>query len=149
MDAAVLENAAHLTLSVNAADVRTASGWLERVSGACGVPAEQIYRLDLCLNETLANIIAHGGTTATAEPVLLALHTQPGKKHSAAALTITDAGKAFDPLTPRPQPAPLTLAEATPGGLGLTMLSHFSDDLSYRYEDRRNHLTITVRWPGA
>ena len=125
MDADVLDRAEHLSLSVDAADVRTASAWLERVSCACGVPAEQIYRLDLCLNETLANIIAHGGITATAEPVLLALHTQPGKEYSAAALTITDAGRAFDPLTTSPQSVPLTLAEATPGGLGLTMLSHF------------------------
>jgi anti-sigma regulatory factor (Ser/Thr protein kinase) len=149
MDATVLDHADHLSLSVDAADVRTASTWLERVSCACGVPDEQIYRLDLCLNEVLANILAHGGSTVETEPVLLALHTRPGEEYSAAALTITDAGRAFNPLTTSPQPVPLTLAEATPGGLGLTMLSHFSDDLSYRYHAGRNHLTITVRWPRS
>ncbi len=146
MDAAVLDRSEHLTLSVDAEDVRTASAWLERQSCACGVPADQIYRLDLCLNEALANIITHGRATVATEPVLLALRTQSGKEYVAVALTVSDAGRAYDPLTTSPQPAPLTLAKATPGGLGLTMLRHFSDDLSYSYHTGRNHLTITVRW---
>lgn len=146
MDTAVLDHSDHLTLSVDAEDVRTASAWLERESCACGIPADQIFRLDLCLNEALANIIAHGGATVATEPVLLELRTQSGKEYFAAALTVSDAGSAYNPLTTSPPPAPLTLEEATPGGLGLTMLRHFSDDLSYSYLTGRNHLTITVRW---
>lgn len=149
MDADVLDRAEQLTLSVDAEDVRTASAWLERVSCACGVPADQIYRLDLCLNEVLANIIAHGGETATLTPLQLAMEVKPSNASDEAALTIADAGKAYNPLTAAHTPAPLTLADTTPGGLGLTMLSHFSDDLSYRYLAGRNHLTITVRWPRS
>jgi anti-sigma regulatory factor (Ser/Thr protein kinase) len=38
------------------------------------------------------------------------------------------------------------LAEAQPGGLGLSMLRSYSDHLAYRREAGRNQLTLTVRW---
>ena len=41
---------------------------------------------------------------------------------------------------------PLSLEEATPGGLGLLMMRKFSDDLTYERSGGRNHLSIIVRW---
>ncbi len=64
-----------------------------------------------------------------------------------AELSVTDAGVAFDPSAQTVVvPHPASLVDATPGGLGLLLIRNFSDELSYRHSEGRNHLTITVRW---
>jgi serine/threonine-protein kinase RsbW len=146
VQSAVLDPTEHFAIKVDVGDVRFASEWLERVCCENDVPTDQIYRLDLCLNEALANIIVHGGESASAADVFLAMEFKTDTESAAAALTVSDAGKAFNPLAASIKPAPLTLADATPGGLGLTMMSLFSDDLSHAYHEGRNHLTFTVRW---
>ncbi len=113
------------------------------------VPADQIFRLDLCLNEALANVISHGGESAAAIPVLLWLGVKSDHGDAEATLTIADAGVPFNPLTATGKVQPHSLAEAEPGGLGLTMISSFSDEIGYRFHQGKNHLTLTVRWPQA
>jgi anti-sigma regulatory factor (Ser/Thr protein kinase) len=113
------------------------------------VPAEQIRRLDLCLNEALANIITHGGPAARSSPVQLVFRVRHHADINEVALTVSDSGAAFDPLTHQSSPRPQTLAEAEPGGLGLIMMRNFSDALSYHYSEGRNQLTFIVRWTKA
>lgn len=139
-----------LAVHADADQVRSASVWLEQVCVEQDVPADQVIRLDLCLNEALANIIAHGGPSARVAPVLLVLAASTGGHGGQAELEISDAGRAFNPLATSPRETPGTLAEATPGGLGLTMMNAYSDQLDYDFRDGRNHLTFRVRWklPG-
>lgn len=108
-------------------------------------------RLDHCLDEALANVITHGGPDALAAPVRVQFGVRRSQGICTAELLVADAGVAFDPSTfpPGPTPRPASLAEARPGGLGLLMIRKFSDDLSYRRSEGRNHLTITVSWTEA
>jgi anti-sigma regulatory factor (Ser/Thr protein kinase) len=140
-----------LTIRGDTSDARRASVWLESVALAQRVPPEQIVRLDHCLDETLANVITHGGPIALAFPVRLQFGVRRSQGACTAELSVADAGVAFDPSTnsPEPTPRPASLAEAKPGGLGLPMIRNFSDDLSYRRSEGRNHLTITVSWTEA
>ena len=71
-----------------------------------------------------------------------------GREHRHGRIIGRGRGVAFDPSTP-PEPRPASLAEAKPGGLGLLMIRNFSDDVSYRRSEGRNHLTITVSWTEA
>ena len=142
---------AELTIRGDTWDARRASVWLASVALAQNVPREQIVRLDHCLDEALANVIAHGGPTALASPVRLQFGVRRSQGTCTAELSVADAGVAFDPSTfpPEATPRPASLAEAKPGGLGLLMIRDFSDDLSYRRSEGRNHLTITVSWTEA
>jgi len=139
---------AQLTIRADTWDARRACEWLESVALARGVPAEQIVRLDHCLDEALANVITHGGPGALASPVQLQFGVRRSQGACAAELAVADAGVAFDASTfaPEPGPRPASLAEAKPRGLGLLMIRNFSDDLTYRHSEGRNHLTITVSW---
>ena len=104
-------------------------------------------RLDHCLDEALANVIRHGGPNALASPVHLQFRVRRGAGACTAELSVSDAGLAFDPSAHTiAAPHPASLVDATPGGLGLLLIRNFSDDLSYRHTDGRNHLTITVSW---
>jgi anti-sigma regulatory factor (Ser/Thr protein kinase) len=139
---------AELSIRAEAGELRRASAWLEQCGSERGVPADQIGRLDVCLNEALANIFTHGGEMISA-PVLLRLEVRHEEGVHAAAVTVSDAGHAFDPFSIALAPRPENLAEARPGGLGLVMIRSFSDDLGYRHVDGRNELTFGVRWSEA
>lgn len=136
---------AELEIRARPAEIRRACAWLERAALERGVPAEQVGRLAICLDEALANVVFHGGPGALDAPVRLRLEV----KDAAAAVTVADAGQAFDPLGIAPRARPASLEEAEPGGLGVVMIRSFSDELSYRYHGGRNCLSFGVRWAAA
>lgn len=135
-----------LTIDANGAEVRRASEWLETLCRKQGVPQALVERLEICLNEVLANVISHGGMSALSAPIRLMLEVRLDQDCSKASVTVSDAGMAFNPLSAPKSVLPETLAEASPGGLGLVMIHRCSDWLDYRHEDGHNHLTFGTRW---
>ena len=138
-----------LSIRAVADDVRPASHWLAQSCQVRGVPADQVLRLDLCLNEALANVIAHGGELAGAAPVRLRLRVSGDAGLHQASVTVYDSGPAFDATAVHPGELPATLDEAEPGGLGLRMIRNLSDSLSYWHDKGQNELTFGVRWGDA
>jgi serine/threonine-protein kinase RsbW len=136
-----------LSIRPDPREVRRASTWLAERCQEQGVPEAQIQRLDLCLNEVLANLIEHAGTGVRQGGVDLELEVLCHQGAGEATLVVRDGGASFDPVTFSPGPAPRTLGEAEPGGLGLVLLRSFSDELHYRRADGRNELRIGVHWP--
>lgn len=135
-----------LAIGANGAETRRASEWLDTACRRRNVPQAPAERLALCLHEVLANVIAHGGSTALAAPVGLRLEVSLEQDGSKASVTVSDAGSAFNPLSVPEKVLPKTLGEAPAGGLGLVMLRRCSDWLDYRRDDERNHLTFGARW---
>ena len=136
-----------ISIRGDSAEVRRSSLWLEETCHRRNVPADQIMRLNLCLNEALANVISHGGPKALNSPIHLSLSLEESTDQQTAVLSIVDSGACFVLDDSLPRSAPLSLAEAEPGGLGLIMMRSFADELNYRREEDRNQLMIIVRWP--
>ena len=149
MTAATVNRATELSIRPDAAEVRRASQWLEAAALQQRVPAEQVARLDLCLNEALANILAHGGPSARQSDVRLQLRMHQESAVHEAAVTVSDSGIAFDPLAYDAEPLPGTLEEIEPGGLGLIRMKQAADHLDYERSEGRNQLTFAVRWDGV
>lgn len=141
-----------LAIGANGAEARRALEWLDATCRRRNVPQALAERLALCLHEVLANVIAHGGSTALAAPIGLRLEVGLEQDHARdrgqASVTVSDAGIAFNPLSAQKKILPKTLGEASAGGLGLVMIRRCSDWLDYRHEDGRNHLTFGARWNG-
>lgn len=143
-----------LTIGASGTEVRRASEWLDAACRRRNVPQDLADRLVLCLNEALANVIAHGGSAALAAPVRLRFevgleqgHEQdPERDCGKASVTVSDAGIAFNPLSVREKILPKSLGEASAGGLGLVIIRRCSDWLDYRHEGGCNHLTFGARW---
>lgn len=135
-----------LTIGAEGAETRRASEWLEAACGQLEVPRAPVERLELCLNEVLANIIAHGGEAALAAPVRLSLEVRLEAGGGKASVTVSDAGAAFNPLSVPAKTLPKTLADATEGGLGLVMIRRCADWLDYRHEAGCNHFTFGAGW---
>jgi anti-sigma regulatory factor (Ser/Thr protein kinase) len=149
MSASAPDPIAETSIPADTKEVRHASDWVGMACEERGVPPAEIGRLDICLNEALANILAHGGDAARAAPVLLRLAVRRDTVAGEAELTVSDAGPAFDPLAFSSSGKPGSLAEAEPGGLGLKMIRNSADHLEYRHLDGRNHLSFGVRWSGS
>jgi anti-sigma regulatory factor (Ser/Thr protein kinase) len=149
MNAPVLESVDELTICAEASELRRASAWINQVCRRNGVPANETLRLEVCANETLANILAHGGKAALTAPVRLQFQVRGDAVSREAIVTVSDAGSAFDPLGVVQTARPATLAAAEPGGLGLTMIRGSADSLSYRYFEGRNKFSFGVWWDGA
>lgn len=131
-----------LHIEATASEVRRASDWLALQGALRGVPQEQIGRLDLCLNEALANVIDHAYAHGAHKPIDLVLEVG----NAQAAVTVTDEGPAFDTTSAPTPDRPRSLAEAEPGGLGLLMIRSFSDAVGYRRINGRNELRFQVNW---
>ncbi len=136
----------NLVIEATPVEFRRAYQWLEKQAATFGMPSEQLYRMDSCLSETLANVLDHGGEAAHAAPIVLQLQCLRDENSSKALLTISSTGPQFDPFKVTLPPSPTALDQAFPGGLGLLMLRRFSDTQSYQYYEGRNHLTFTVHW---
>jgi len=129
--------------------VGRASAWIESVCLENSVPQNEICRLDLCLNEALANIIDHNDVAKRLFTIRLKLDINKNSITNEAVITICDSGIPFDPLSVLLKSGPKTLAEAEPGGLGIIMIRKFSDNQHYRYSDGYNQLSFGVFWPKA
>ena len=135
-----------LAIAANGDEVRRACAWLTAALRQHHGPDPQVERLELALHEVLANVLAHGGSTARAEPICIGVEIRAAVTTGEAHIEVRDAGIPFDPTgVPAHTPAK-TLAEAQPGGLGLPMIRRCSDWMSYRREGGRNHFTFGARW---
>jgi serine/threonine-protein kinase RsbW len=135
-----------LAITAGGDQIRPACEWLATALRQCNVPDTQVERLELALHEVLANVVAHGGSAARAEPIRIGIEVRKKATTGEARVEVKDAGVPFDP-TRAPEHAPArTLAEAELGGLGLVLIRHCSDWMRYRREAGLNRFMFGSRW---
>lgn len=101
-------------------------------------PNDLAFKLHLIIEELVLNAMTHGG----AKSVQITITTEA----ETVTVEISDNGAAFDPLDNVPQPdVNATLGDRVIGGLGIHLVRTLTDDLSYRWDGERNHLTLVTR----
>lgn len=136
-----------LAIAASGDEIRHACEWLTTALPQRGVPAPQVECLELALHEVLANVLAHGGSTARAEPIRIRIEVRETATTGEVRVEVRDAGIPFDP-TGAPEHIPAkTLAEVRLGGLGLPLIRRCSDWMSYRRDGGHNHFVFGARWP--
>ena len=121
---------------------------LERVSAAIkSLAADEnwssdiSYRVDLVMDEMVVNIMDYGYDDSDHE-----IDITFTSDDDAVTIDIIDEGRAFDPLNDAPDPDLTSpLEERRVGGLGVYLARTMMDELVYRREDNRNHLTLVKR----
>jgi serine/threonine-protein kinase RsbW len=114
------------------------SAWWRECAAAAGVPDAARDRGEVCLNEAVANVLAHGGAPTN---IQLIAEREDGLSR----ISISDDGAAFDVVQYPAVPIPKTLEAARPGGLGLHILRTMTDEIQYARVNGRNVLTLTFR----
>lgn len=130
------------TLEVGAGldSLRAVGLWLHDAARDGGLPYEVAFGLDLAVHEAVENVVRHGcgKQPGTQHRIRLSLRSDGCRVE----VVVEDDGTAFDP---RSVPAPATpqrLEDVVPGGQGIQLMRHFTDELHYRREEGRNVLTL-------
>lgn len=108
------------------------------------------YRLVLACEELISNIIRYNsGLTEDGTPVTIRILSSLPDDDAPASyrLEISDNGPAFDPRfeTLDTSVAEVPIETRKVGGLGLFLIKTSVDEVTYRYEDRRNLYTMVTR----
>ena len=100
-----------------------------------------LFRINLVIEELVLNIIDYGYDDNDQE-----IELNFKSDANAVTIDITDEGRAFDPLNDAPEPdIDSPLEERHVGGLGVYLARTMMDELTYRRENSRNHLTLVKR----
>ena len=114
----------------------------ELVQGFCAeqrLSDEAVNNINLVLDEMVSNVIKYGRASDGGIDVSLALDA------GLLAIDVTDDGVAFNPIEATPPDLDLPVIERPVGGLGIHIVKTLTETITYRREDRRNHLTLTMR----
>lgn len=121
-------------------ELRRMSAWLEARSRLLGMPDRRREDLEVCANEAVTNVIAHGWEAPGDHRISLRLERLGGE----IMLEIADEGRPFDPLAGPPHATSLDLASAPVGGLGLPLIRGLLPRSRYARIEGRNVLTLVV-----
>ena len=128
--------------------VETDPSELERISAAVediglreNWSAPFVFRVNLVLEELGLNIMNYGH-----EEGLHEFDITLTSDEDVLTIEITDDGRPFDPLSDAPEPdLDASVDDRRVGGLGLHLVRTMVDEMSYRREQDKNHLTLVTR----
>ena len=130
----------HLKLAARPEELERINAAIEEFGEREDWPPKLLFRVNLVLEEVGLNVMTHGQEAGASE--LEVLVTSDAEKTT---LEIVDDGPRFDPLQDAPLPDPEASLEERPvGGLGIHLVRTMMDEVSYRYEDGRNRLTLVT-----
>jgi anti-sigma regulatory factor (Ser/Thr protein kinase) len=124
-------------------EVARAAEWVADIAREEALSPGVAFRLDLCLEEVLANVVGYAFPDGGSHDVVVRCATDADW----VILEVEDGGRPFDPLV-QPLPCwPRRLADAGIGGRGVALIRHFAEESGYRREEGKNRLTL--RWRRA
>ncbi len=104
------------------------------------VAPETILTTNLCLEELLTNTIKYGYSDDDVHEISIEFNLQNAEM----SIEIVDDADPFDPTSDAPTPEIETPMEERPiGGLGILLVTSFTD--SMQYDRRQNHNRLTLR----
>ncbi|MDT0632685.1 ATP-binding protein [Rubrivirga litoralis] len=114
---------------------RRVSAWAE----ASGLPARAGRRIQLAVDETVANAIEHGLGAGRR----VVVRGAPGR--GGLTVTVRYRGARFDPTTAPTAPPDAALRARAKHGYGLHLIRRLVDDVAYRWDRGTNEVRLTVR----
>jgi anti-sigma regulatory factor (Ser/Thr protein kinase) len=107
---------------------------------ARAVPDEVRRSMSAALDELLTNTIWYGATGGETEVTV-----EGELSADRLMITVSDAGQPFDPFAQAPPDTTLSVDDRPVGGLGIHLVRHLMDDVSYERRSGRNVVVLTKR----
>lgn len=129
--------ARELHLKAEFAEMPRLAAWVEAEASGFALTERQLYAIQLCLEEVVANLVMHARPAAGGAIALtVRLEATPLR------VTVEDDALPFDPTEVAPAGVPESLDAAGPGGLGLGLVAAFTTAREYRSAGGRNSLVL-------
>ena len=103
-----------------------------------GMPVEARRRIDVAIDDLLANVLSHGQTGL--DPCSVTVEVALEKER--VTVTITDDGPEFDPFGREAPDTTLSVEEREIGGLGIHLVKQLMDNVSYQRQEGRNVVVL-------
>ena len=130
-----------LKVETNPSELERISAAVEDIGQRENWPAQFIFRVNLVLEELGLNIMSYGYDEGLHE-FEIALTSEADVLR----IEVTDDGRPFDPLNEAPEPdLDASVDDRQVGGLGIHLVRTMVDEMSYRREQDKNHLTLVTR----
>ena len=136
--------ARRLTLPASVESVALFRNFVRSGAVAAEVPADELEKLDLVLEEILVNIARYAYPAGNGAAEVAFAPDGPGKLY----VEISDWGNDFNPLDVEPPDFSRGLAERPIGGLGVFLVRSLVSNIAYRREEDRNVLSFGFPRPG-
>ena len=121
--------------------VHEASRWQKEIATEFGLLHDDAYRVDLCVEELVTNIVNHTVPQCAEAPVELRAEIDDDILR----LTFIDPCLPFDPFA-RPAPAKVeSIEDADVGGMGIHLVRQFSDEHRYECRDGVNTVELVFK----
>jgi serine/threonine-protein kinase RsbW len=127
-----------LLLRPELAELQQLACWVEGIAQSAALASDELFALQLCVEEAVANIIKYGGLQSSSQEI--AVNVTCGEQQVVA--IVEDGGRYFDPTQVPPPSKPKSLDEAMVGKLGVHLMRSFATDMSYELHKGRNRLTF-------
>ena len=127
-----------VSLSPRLSAVRSLAQMVEEFGDANRLPDQQIYLINLALDELITNTVSYGLRGVARPRIEVALRIDA----AVLVLTMVDNGMKFDPTQDTNPDLSSDVDERPIGGLGLHLIKTFADRVSYQYVGGKNRLTL-------
>ena len=119
-----------------------ATGFVEQILERAGFSEEKILQVHLAAEEIFVNIASYAYPSEEGEAELCCELLQAPER---VRITFIDSSEPFDPLAQEEADISEEGLLGREGGLGILLIKKLMDNVSYRYADGRNELTIEKR----
>src|SRR5262245_42143090 len=126
-----------LRLRVNLGEIAQVYPWVERLASVHSISGDMQFRINLCLEEVLSNIVMHGYKGNSEDPIIVHFAKPDPWRFL---FIVDDAAPWFNPLEHPELPALSPHREIRIGGQGLRLIRAFADSLEYERLSNGNRI---------
>lgn len=130
-----------LTLHNDVKQIELLTKFIEVLCEELGLDAMLTFNLNLVLEEAVTNVIMYAYPQD--EDHTMTLKTWTEQSDNIIVFELKDQGRPFNPIEEAPEvDTTLSADERQIGGLGIFLINKIMDDVTYRYEEGSNILTM-------
>ena len=131
------------TLKNDVTELKKISSYLQKFPGSQGLTKKTLFEITLCIDEHVTNIITHGYPDDGAHGIRITLFREEHRF----IVRIEDDGPLYNPMEAAVSAFETRLEKRRIGGLGIYLVRHYMDDMSYERLGASNILVMTKNLP--
>ena len=128
-----------LTVEAVKSNITPVIAFLDEQLEALDCPIKSQMQLDVAVDELFTNIASYAYTPGTGNATIR-IDFDPAER--VVSITFIDSGIPYDPLQKPDPDVTLSAEERSIGGLGIFLVKKTMDEMTYRYENNQNIVTI-------